>query len=343
MLGHMPLDDKQKQALKVLYRASGITYRHSVIADYDAAIKDYSFYPKDQSLEPFPDVSARMKLYEAEAINMAETASKNCFQEVGFSASSITHLITVSCTGMYAPGLDIDLVSRLNLNTDVQRTSINFMGCYAAFNALKIAHQICFNQPEANVLVVCAELCSIHFQKTNDEDNLLSSALFADGAAAVLVKGKKTGQKNLEMLSFYSDLDLTAKQDMSWKIGNLGFLMKLSPQVPDTIKNGIKKLTHRLLDQIGMNLEAVDFFAIHPGGKRILEVIEQELGITKMDNSHSYEVLKNYGNMSSPTVLFVLKSLLEQLRANDHDKNILSFAFGPGLTLESMLLKTHIN
>ncbi len=343
MLQHLPLEEGEKNALKVLYRASGIATRHSVIADYEGNTDRYSFFPQNESLEPFPDVDSRMKLYENESIILAEEASFDCLKNKKVAPSDITHLITVSCTGMYAPGLDIDLVSRLGLSTDVQRTAVNFMGCYAAFNALKIAHHISSSNPKAKVLVVCVELCSIHFQKTNDEDNLLSSTLFGDGAAAVLVTGENSGQKCLEMQSFYSDLDMSAKLDMSWKIGNLGFLMKLSPKVPETIQNGIKNLTQKLLDQIGLGLDAIDFFVIHPGGKRILEVIEKELGISKMDNLLAYEVLKNYGNMSSPTVLFVLKSLMDKLEIKDDNKNILSFAFGPGLTMESMLLITHIS
>lgn len=343
MMNALNSTEEQRRSLKILHRASGIKYRHSVIADYGLLPSEFEFYPKNQELLPFPDLQSRMMLYESEAIKLAKEAVSNCFRKTSITPDRITHLITVSCTGMYAPGLDIDLVAQLNLNTDVERTSINFMGCYAAFNALKIAKSITENQPLANVLVVCVELCSIHFQNTNDEDNLLSSALFADGAAATLVGSKKSGNLNLELKSFYSDLDMSAKSEMSWKIGNLGFLMKLSPNVPETIRKGIKKLTSRLLKRINLNLESIDFYAIHPGGKRILEVIEEELNISKTDNKHAYEVLKNYGNMSSPTVLFVLKSLSGELERTHDQKSILSFAFGPGLTLESLLLKIHTN
>ncbi len=340
MQKHIPLSDEKQKMLEVLYRASGIKTRHSVIPDYGGDVTEYSFYPNTPNLEPFPDIEKRMKLYESEAIKLAAVSVQRCLDAASVNASNITHLITVSCTGMYAPGIDIDLVEKLGLATEVTRTNVNFMGCYAAFNGLKIAHEIACNDPDANVLVVCVELCSIHFQKAEDEDNLLSGALFADGAAAVLVQGQKNG-RCFEMSAFHSDLELSAKSEMSWKVSNHGFLMKLSPQVPETIKKGIRELTERLLHKIGLSTTEIDFYAIHPGGKRILEVIEQELGISKMDNLHAYEVLKAYGNMSSPTVLFVLKSLKEHLTEKDHGKNVLSFAFGPGLTLESMLLKTH--
>ena len=342
MQRHLSLDSEGDKKLNVLYRASGIESRYSVLSDYAQEVSNYSFYPPNDVLEPFPDLEKRMDIYEREAIKLAVQAVKTCLQETNVLPKDVTHLITVSCTGMYAPGIDIDLVQQLGMPTSTSRTNVNFMGCYAAFNGLKIANDIVHNDPEAKVVMVCVELCSIHFQKTNDEDNLLSSALFADGAASVLIEGTK-GLKfpMLEMSAFHSDLALTAKADMSWKIGNMGFLMKLSPKVPDTIRAGIKQLTDRLLAKLDLTKEEIDFYAIHPGGKRILEVIEQELCISKVDNIYAYETLKQYGNMSSCTVLFVIKRLIDNQADLAHKKNILSFAFGPGLTLESMLLKIH--
>lgn len=251
---------------------------------------------------------------------------------------------------MYAPGVDIELIHRLGLSYQVQRTAINFMGCYAAFNALKVADTIVRANPEANVLMVCTELCTLHFQKGKDEDNLLANALFADGSSAALITGKKyerTIQLGIEQ--FYCDLVPEASQEMAWQIGNHGFEMKLSAYVPEVIKRGVHQLTHNLLRQLSYSyddadtslevLEKVDFYAIHPGGKRILQVIEQALDMTKEDNRHAYQVLQQCGNMSSATLLFVLKALLEYLSVADNDKSVLGLAFGPGLTLESMLLR----
>jgi alpha-pyrone synthase len=339
MKRHIPLDEQGQKSLDVLYRASGIEFRHSVIADYGKESPNYTFYSNEESFEPFPDLQSRMVLYEKEAIKLAVTAVENCLASSAISVNEITHLVVVSCTGMYAPGIDIELVEKLGMSTSVARTNINFMGCYAAFNGLKVANEITKNDVNANVIVVCVELCSIHFQRTTDEDNLLSGALFADGSAAVLVQGQRKDHSTaLEMSYFNSDLELEAKSAMSWKVGNLGFLMKLSPKVPEVIKLAIKRLTKRLLDRAELADAKIDFYAIHPGGKKILEVIEQELGISKMDNLHAYETLKSYGNMSSATVLFVLKSLMSQLNEADDQKHVISFAFGPGITLESMLL-----
>jgi len=248
-------------------------------------------------------------------------------------------LIVVSCTGMYAPGLDIELVKALGLPTQIQRLCINFMGCYAAFNGLKQADIICQSDPKAKVLVVCTELCSIHFQKENTDDNLLANALFADGSAALLVESSPRNGLNLKPVSFYCDLAPEGDQDMAWTVGDLGFEMRLSSYVPEVIKNGIKTLTHSLLDQISNSLADISYYAIHPGGKKILEVIEQELNLTREQNKPAYEVLRKYGNMSSPTVLFVLQEASKNLNGMDDKKKILSFAFGPGLTMESMVLE----
>ncbi len=337
MIRHLGLDDPSQKLLSVLYRASGIQHRHSVISDFASNLEDFTFFPKNDTLEPFPKVGERMRLYEREAIKLSLASVKDCIPK-GFDLQSITHLITVSCTGMYAPGLDIDLVEQLGLRSDIQRTSVNFMGCYAAFNALKIANHIVQSNESANVLVVATELCSIHILKNRDEDSLLSNALFGDGSAAVLVQGERKDISQLELSAFYADLAPTGREAMAWKIGDYGFEMKLSKEVPAVIKDGISELTQKLLSKLNLSVDDIDQFAIHPGGKRILEVIEEELNISKAANEPAYEVLKNYGNMSSPTVLFVLKSILQRLAPKNQEDKILSFAFGPGLTLESLLL-----
>ena len=213
------------------------------------------------------------------------------------------------------------------------------MGCYAAFNALKVADAFCHQNTDAKILIVCTELCSLHFQKTPTEDNLLANALFADGSAALLVESETDQALKLKPESFHSALIAETDQDMAWAIGNLGFEMKLSTYVPSIIKSGIAKLTDTLLNKISRKLSDIQFFAIHPGGKKILENIELELGVTREQNEAAYTILKNYGNMSSPTILFVLHNLMSKLRSEHHNEYILSFAFGPGLTLESMVLK----
>lgn len=338
MVKHLDLSQNEERKLRVLYRASGIGQRYSVLQDFSKNLNGQSFFKEDA----FPSAKPRMSLYQQHAIRLAETACDMALKESETQRSEITHLVAVSCTGMYAPGLDIELIESLGLNTDTQRTSINFMGCYAAFNALKTATNIVRSNDHAKVLVICVELCSIHLQDKKNDENLLANAIFGDGAAAMIISGKK-GKKSLELSSFYNDLALSGKDEMGWFIGDYGFEMKLSTKVPEVIREGIGELTKRLLSKIKLDLSDINYFAIHPGGKRILEVIEEELKITKEQNQPARDILRKYGNMSSPTVLFVIKEILDKMTKDDDQKHMLSFAFGPGLTLESAVLKAHID
>jgi predicted naringenin-chalcone synthase len=333
MLRAHGLEGRDAVRLKALYRASGIQFRHSVIPDYGHHDADlYQFYPPSESLEPFPGTAARMDWYQRYAVPLSAKAVEDCL--IGcpdVSKEEITHLIAISCTGLYAPGVDIELIEYLGLRSDIERTSVQFMGCYAAFNGLKLARQICRSEPEARVLVVCTELCTLHFQKNNHPDNFLANALFSDGSAAALVQAG--GHKGLKMDAFYADLYSQGKQDMAWNVGDYGFHMRLSEYVPDLIEHGIGKLTARLLKRAGIEMDEVDALAVHPGGKRILQSVEKALGADRLRNQYAHKVLSEYGNMSSATVLFVLKEIMEQHR--DRPETILSFAFGPGLTQES--------
>jgi prepilin-type processing-associated H-X9-DG protein len=338
MLRAMKLTNGDSRKLKTIFRASGIDYRYSVLEDYGRT-DDFSFFSESENFKFPPTTVARLQVFRHQALGLSVASIRN-LQSLypKIKLQDVTHLIVVCCTGMYAPGLDIDLVKQLNLGSTVQRTAINFMGCYAAFNALKVADAFCSHDPHAKVLIVCTELCSLHFQREATDDNLLANALFADGSAAVLVEAESVSDLKLKLQSFHNDLALTGEKDMAWTVGDLGFEMKLSAYVPDIIKGGIANLTNSLLNKISKKFSDVQHFAIHPGGKKILEVIEQQLGITKEQNQHAYHVLQRYGNMSSPTVLFVLKEVIESLNAGNAGENILSFAFGPGLTLESMIV-----
>ncbi|EAY28252.1 type III polyketide synthase [Microscilla marina] len=335
MVKFLELSPREARKLQLLYRATSIDYRYSVLEDY-AKTNDFDFYPNTGNT--FPSTAQRMQQYEKHAATLATAAVANCLP-ANFSVTEITHLITVSCTGMYAPGLDIELVEKLGLAHSVQRTCINFMGCYAAFNALKIADIICRATPKAKVLVVGVELCTLHFQKSTAKDDLVANAIFADGAAAVLLQGHPPAHKAIALEGFYCDLEPDGKGDMAWHIKDHGFEMKLSSYVPQLLEGKLKALVGRLLQNYQLNMPDIELFAIHPGGRRILERIEQSLGIPKKANATAYEVLQQYGNMSSVTVLFVLKRLLEQVGEEHHDQRILSMAFGPGLTLESALMK----
>ena len=339
MLRSMKLTNGDSRKLKTIFKSSGIEYRHSVLEDYGKS-GDFTFYSSQENFEPVPTTEDRLRVFRQQAIKLSLASVTDMLRSrPDFEIASVTHLIVVCCTGMYAPGLDIDLVRELKLPSTIQRTAINFMGCYAAFNALKIADSFCKTDKNAKVLIVCTELCSLHFQREPTDDNLLANALFADGSAAVLVESKTDSPLQLSLESFHSDLSKTGEQDMAWTVGDLGFEMRLSAYVPDIIRDGIASLTNSLLQKISKNFSDIKHFAIHPGGVKILQAIEQELNIDREKNRSAYKVLEQYGNMSSPTVIFVLRDLIKNLTSDNTNEHILSFAFGPGLTLESMILR----
>ncbi len=333
-------DEKNRKLIPILYRRSGIETRYSVFPDFSLARGQWGFFGNNCSV---PSLEKRMTLYNEQAVDLSVKAINDCFENntQTIDIQSITHLITVTCTGISAPGLDILLMKKFNLSSNIVRTSVNFMGCYAAIHALKIADAFCRADAAAKVLVVCTELCTLHFQKTNDVDAILSSTLFADGSAACLVSGENDA-KGLEIKQFYSKVALGGQDDMAWHLSSTGFLMTLSNHVPKLVKDEIKHLLDSSLAQISLTPDEITDWAIHPGGKNILEAVENSLNKTKNDLSSSYNILKNYGNMSSPTILFVIKAIMEDvfLAENNETKqrNIFAVAFGPGITMESMIL-----
>lgn len=328
-------DDEQRRKIKTIFRASGIHSRYSVLEDYGRQ-EQFSFYPNTSGMDPFPSTSNRMKVYAQEVVQLSIDAIEECRNKTHVDYASITHLITVSCTGMYAPGLDIDLVNRLGLSRSVSRTCINFMGCFAAITALKTAHAFCQADPSAKVLVVCTELCSIHFQKDFSDDTILANALFGDGAAAMIVESRPS-KGALRIDGFHHELVTDGGANMAWTIGNLGFEMKLSTYVPELLRGVIDELIARLLEQVQLTQADVNFFAVHPGGKKIVDAVGDKLALRKEQLQFSYDVLRDYGNMSSPTVIFVLDKILASHQAVAGNR-IVAMGFGPGITLESMIL-----
>ncbi|WP_017257011.1 type III polyketide synthase [Pedobacter arcticus] len=335
------LDGENARRLHKLYQVSGIEHRYSVLNDFGAGKGNYEFFGNEAGLEPFPTTAQRGDIFQKTALNLCLSAIDHCFAKIkSFDVKQITHLITVSCTGMYAPGLDIEIVENLGLKPNVERTCINFMGCYGAFNALKVADYICKAEPKAKVLIVDVELCTLHFQKENTLDNWLANSLFADGASAMLVQNETYAEEKLfEIDTFYTEVVTEARNEMAWKIGNHGYQMQLTNKVSKQIKSGIKGVAEKLLEKAQLTFDDIEAYAIHPGGRKILEVCDEVFDLDANQSEASYEVLKNYGNMSSTTIIFVLEELSRKASPQESGKNILSFAFGPGLTFESMILK----
>jgi alpha-pyrone synthase len=242
---------------------------------------------------------------------------------------------------MSAPGLDIQLVQRMGLNRSVERTCINFMGCYAGINAMKAAYHISRSEPDAIILLAGVELCTLHYQKNENEDRIVANALFADGASACIVSSQKIPHlHNLPALSlqnFYAEFEPGDKEEMAWRIGDHGFDLRLSSYVPNLLKKSIPDFMARLFDRAKISPQDISFYAFHPGGVKILEACEEALRLGKKENAIAYHVLHEHGNMSSVTIFFVLKEFLESFKPEDVGKKILACAFGPGLTMEAMI------
>ena len=334
----MNLSLKDKQLLERIYKATGIDCRYSVIPDYNEHNKTLEFFP-EQPQNTYPTTSERMGLYKKNALPLALKAVNECFSKnKEIYKSEITHIITVSCTGMYAPGLDIEIIDSIGLKPNTSRTAINFMGCYGAFSGMKVAAAFCKADPKAKVLLVCVELCSLHFQNELSKSNIISNAIFADGAAAVIIEGEKDLQHSVELCDFYSDIVPNTNKEMAWHIGDYGFEMILDSYVPKLIGAGISQFCETLLSKNMMTLEDINYFAIHPGGLNILKGCEEALSISDSKIKSSYNVLRQYGNMSSATFLFVLNDILSNTdRTNG--ANIFGCAFGPGLTMESVVMR----
>lgn len=332
------MNEIEKRKLKYLYHQSAIETRYSVLKDYSVPAKDWQFYPATENLEPFPDLELRMKWYNTHAPQLSVEAVEKCIDQK-IDKEQITHLITVSCTGMSAPGLDLQVMEMMDLPKNIFRTSVNFMGCYAAIHGLKIADAFCKSDKSAKVLVVCTELCTLHFQNKITPDNIAASLLFGDGSAAVLITHDDDHLRGLRIKNFYCEVGFDGKEHMSWQLSSSGFLMRLSGYVPDLIEQDFNRLLQNALQNANMKKDDISHWCIHPGGKRILASIEKCTSITHDDLEHSYKVLNDYGNMSSPTILFVLKEVIDDLEKKTEKKaNIFGAAFGPGLTMETFIL-----
>jgi predicted naringenin-chalcone synthase len=278
----------------------------------------------------FPATGARMALFEAAAPDLAETAVRAL--DLGADLARVTHVIITSCTGFSAPGIDLDLVSRCGLSPHVERSFIGFMGCYAAINALKLARHIVRSEPASRVLCVNVELCTLHLQETADLEKVLSFLLFGDGCAAALVTAEPQG---IALDRFHALIAPDTAELITWKIREQGFDMLLSGGVPGAIAEALGPGIAGILD--GAPVDSIGHWAVHPGGKSVLDSVENALGLDPAALDASRRVLRNYGNMSSATVMFVLKAVLEERTVGVPG---CAMSFGPGLTAETMLFHT---
>ncbi len=230
-------------------------------------------------------------------------------------------------------GVDVGLVERLSLNRNVSRTHIGFMGCHGALNGLRVASALSRSTP-GTVLVCCVELCSLHHQYTRDPQQIVANSLFSDGAAAVVGSSRDYAGQCWQLLDQFSTVLPDTADNMAWRIGDHGFEMRLSPAVPAIVKREVGPWLAARLAEHSLRIADVKSWAIHPGGPRILAACGESLGLAAGQLVPSQQVLADYGNMSSPTVLFILKELL----ADGRNLPCVMLAFGPGLTIEAALV-----
>ncbi len=339
------------RTVRALYARSGIRKRHSVLLHLPegGSTPRQSFYaPARDAGDEGPPTAARMQAFEAAAPPLAAVASEAALRDAGMAPGEITHLVTVSCTGFFAPGLDAALVERLGLPRTVQRTHVGFMGCHGALNGLRVASSLAGADPDARVLLCCVELCSLHLGYRQDADTLVANALFADGAAAVVgvgangagearapaAPGGSPARPAWRVAASGTLLMPDSADAMSWRIGDHGFRMTLSARVPELIRAEVSGWLRGWLEDQGLALEDVRTWAVHPGGPRVLTAFGEGAGLEQQAFAASREVLSEHGNMSSATLLFIL----HRLRAAGAEAPVVALAFGPGLVAEVALL-----
>lgn len=325
--GMMP-EGTQRSLFRRMVRMSAIEHRYSFLQPVTTENGTWRDAEELYAIGNFPDTARRMEAFEKFAPQLASCA----LNKLGLTATereSVTHVIVTSCTGLYAPGLDYDIVNHLGLSPSVERTMIGFMGCYAAINALKSAHHIIRSMPDAMVLILSLELCTLHLQETKDLEQMLSFLLFADGCAACMVSAMPTG---LGMDSFLALRIPETSHLITWKIREMGFDMYLSGQVPAEISRAMKEVGREITR--GEDPLRFGLWAVHPGGRTVLDAVEKGLGLQPEALCHSREVLSEFGNMSSATVMFVLENILRTAQPGQRG---CAMSFGPGVTAETML------
>ena len=349
----------QSRLLPTLYRRTHVTTRHSVLhRDADATDRTdapdglAAFYRPPDAERPDradggPTLTQRMHAYERHAPVLAARAAGAALTDADQDPAAIDHLVTVSCTGFAAPGVDIALIDVLGLPPTVGRTSIGFMGCHGAMNGLRAAHGLArlgsatAGPDTGTVLMVCVELCSLHFAYGWEPQRIVANALFGDGAAAIVGRfgaddaADDDADGPPRVVDHASALLPEGRDDMTWYVRDHGFEMSLSPTVPETIGQRLRPWMEPWLAGHGLAPADVGGWAIHPGGPRVITATENALALDPHAGDTARGVLADIGNVSSGTVLFIV----ERLRAARVPRPWVGLAFGPGLTVEAVLIR----
>ncbi len=333
-------DEKDRWFTPYIFEKSTVEKRYSVFLNSaeGSLLERQNFFTAVAELEDQtgPSTETRMKAYQQHATDLAIQSCQKAFANAGIDPKQVTHLVTASCTGFSAPGVDIDLICKLPLRPTTSRTHLGFMGCHAGMNAMRVANAYAAADPNACVLVCSTELCTLHFQSVAENDQKVANALFADGSgAAIFVGDNFVSEKstNWSLKASGSCILPDTLPEMGWHISDHGFVMTLSERIPALILEHVRPWLESWLDQQGMKLSDIASWAIHPGGPQILHSAMRALQLKKDQLSCSYDVLKNYGNMSSATIFFVLQETMKK----DAKLPCVAMGFGPGLTIEVAL------
>ena len=337
-----------ERTMQAMYRQTRIQQRSSVVLDEspDGVITQNFFQPAKTPEDLGPTTAQRMQRYGSEATALSTAAVEKALGKANVKPEAITHLITCSCTGFQAPGIDVALMKNFDLSDRVSRTHIGFMGCHGGFSALRDAKAYAEADPYAVVLIVCIELCSLHFQYTEDPEQIVANSIFADGAAAIVGRSSDAPEAlptdTWCLVDQASVLLPDSTDHMGWSIGDNGFEMSLSPEVPSRIAQALPSLTDSFLQPHHIVRNAVSHWAVHPGGPRILTMVEAALELSSDSLNTSRDILSQYGNMSSATIFFILEQLfaIKKTDATHSNKSpCVAMAFGPGLTTELALFE----
>ncbi|HUQ70602.1 MAG TPA: type III polyketide synthase [Planctomycetaceae bacterium] len=332
----------QARSVTVLFRMSGVeTRRLAILKRSDGTLAErQEFYPARTLAAPSgPTTGERLEVFQRESGSLAVAAATQALERGGVDARRVTHLITVTCSGFSAPGFDYALIDQLPLRPGVARTQVGFMGCHAALNALRVARAFVAADSKSVVLVCCVELCSLHYQYGWDPEQIVANSLFSDGAAACVVQhadsDRSASERPYHILVSGSTVLPDSRDAMTWRIGDHGFRMTLSPGVPSLLAQHLWPWLSEWLGHHGHRPETIGGWAVHPGGPRILQAFAEAMRLAPSHLDPSREVLRQHGNMSSPTLLFIL----DRLRASQSAGPYLAIGFGPGLAAEATLLQ----
>lgn len=326
-------DHRESRLFRTMLRRSRVANRHTCVP-YRLA---YQWLGEDAAPGSScgPTTQERMNLYATHAGPLALEAATGALSEAMVDPREVSHLITVSCTGFNAPGVDVQLIEDLHLPRTTQRMHIGYMGCHGAINGLRAAIGLAASAPTARILLCATELCSLHYRFQWDDESIIGNALFADGAASLVGGHSDSGQQIVgDLKATGSYLVPDSSDAITWRIGNHGFVMTLASRVPDLIREQLKPWVSGWLDSLGLTLGKIASWAVHPGGPRILDAAQEALGLDDAALTDSRHILQHYGNMSSPTILFILQRLLQT-----QPGPCVALGFGPGLTIEAALIE----